>query len=371
MNDDRELVARFNAEEQAEEAWVANVAAEPAVNSNSNVVSSPSLSTGGYNLGFPLLDSFPVLNQLQNMRQGMIGAWARGDDTSIQAVEDLAQAGGFPTPRRGTKRNLFERLNPEMVPPSPPSLPPPPSNGGSYRAGFPLSGGTLGCYCKNGQPPLYKINDYLATTMTAIDVAASAYTSDIIGYACYTPSFALIQMPSAGTDITQRVGRVIRNKALLIHGMVAARPNPSKVGVGATGCYMPGRLRLVILYDKQPNGALPGASQVFTYNSSEYDICAMYNVDSKYRFIPLYDNTWTLGETYFGSGTAPKFGPVANNSISFNISIPMKNLKTVFSGTTGVIGSITTGSIVFTFLNTQDPYQKYFMMNSRLIFSDE
>jgi len=377
MNDDAQLVARFNADEQSEEAWVAGVSSEAAANSNSNIASSPSLSTGGVNLGFPLLDSFPVLNQLSAMRRGMMGRWARGDDQSIEAVEEVANAGGFRTPLR-KRSNLFLTLNPDVPSPPPdgggggdPPSTPPPSNGGMNRAGFPLSSGRLGCYCKNGQPPMYKVNDYIVTTMTPIDNGAAAVTTDNIDYRCYTPTFSVVQLPSAGYDINQRIGRVIRSKALIIRGILEARVLPSKIGAGATGCYSPGRLRLVILYDKQANGALPSANNVFNYNGTNYDITALYNVDSKYRFIPLYDNTWTLGESYFGTGTAPKFGPVANNSIEVNIAIPLKNLKTVFNGGTGNIGDITTGSIVFCFLNTIDPYQKRYCLNSRLIFSDE
>jgi len=122
-----------------------------------------------------------------------------------------------------------------------------------------------------------------------------------------------------GTTAITRIGRKILMKSLLVQGWV----NLSSPTV----------LRILIIYDRQPNGALPGATDVLTSNT----LMAAMNLDNRDRFICLAD--------IFPGDDAENLTGNATNGFGWKRFIKM-NLETIYGGNAGSIADINTGSLL-------------------------
>lgn len=123
-----------------------------------------------------------------------------------------------------------------------------------------------------------------------------------------------------GTTATTRIGRKILMKSINIQGVVAT-------STGNTA-------RILIVYDKQPNGAVPLATDVLTSNT----LMAMQNLDNRDRFIILADIFPYDQEENIAN-------PSASSGFGWKRYIKC-NLETIYNGTLGTIADITTGSLL-------------------------
>lgn len=123
-----------------------------------------------------------------------------------------------------------------------------------------------------------------------------------------------------GTTATTRIGRKILMKSINIQGVVAT----------STG----NAARILIVYDKQSNGALPAATDVLTSNT----LMAMQNLDNRDRFIILADILPYEQEENISN-------PSASSGFGWKRYIKC-NLETIYNGTLGTIADITTGSLL-------------------------
>ncbi len=91
------------------------------------------------------------------------------------------------------------------------------------------------------------------------------------------------------------------------------------------------QVRLLLVLDRQTNGAIYSASDVLDDVSINDIIVSMYNLDNKYRFRVLKDVTMTLDEN-------------GNESRLINWTVPMST-KCRFSGTAGTIADLSSYSL--------------------------
>lgn len=154
----------------------------------------------------------------------------------------------------------------------------------------------------------------------------------------------LNSVPQNGTE-TGRIGRKLQMKSIDLIYTVGLTPTST-----GGGCF-----RIKVVYDKQPNGALPAVLDVLALD----DFGAKNNLANSDRFITLIDEmTDTVG--------------VGTNYSTSNRIYRKLGLDAMFTGTGGAIANITTGSIFVMvaqngYINTQAPL---FEIDSRIKFID-
>lgn len=143
-----------------------------------------------------------------------------------------------------------------------------------------------------------------------------------------------------GSDYTNRIGRKVLWKKLHMH-------------YTATNVGGPQRLRLLCVYDKQPNGLTPLITDILLTD----DYPSFNNLNNRDRFITIFDEITENASV--------------DQMISHNITRKI-NLETVFNGgNAGTIADISTGAIwfmacqPFASLNVTDSFARF-----RLRFND-
>ena len=99
-----------------------------------------------------------------------------------------------------------------------------------------------------------------------IDDSSAKWASTSAGW-----SINCLNDVAQGTTAITRIGRKILMKSVLVQGLLATNTGNSA--------------RVLIVYDRQPNGALPAATDVLTSNT----IMAAQNLDNRDRFLILAD----------------------------------------------------------------------------------
>lgn len=174
----------------------------------------------------------------------------------------------------------------------------------------------------------YGANDRLKRAMQGleekkvVDTAAGTYVCDTTG------TVTAINLSAQGTDFTNRIGRKTTNVAVQLEGQI------QPIDFGTTSC----KCRVMLIYDAQPNGALPAITDILTASTSQ----AFMNLNNRDRFKVLSEHNVTIGGI---SNTATQSYSIAPG-VS-NVSIYKRcNLDTIWTGTTAAIGSIGTGSLL-------------------------
>jgi len=176
--------------------------------------------------------------------------------------------------------------------------------------------GFYGSYTKRGRSEL-KVIENAVTSIPTVSTAGSVVALNLV---------------AQGTDFTNRVGRVTRNKSLLWRCM-AKSENTATNSEGEV-------VRVMLLYDSQPNsaGAVPAVTDVLT----SADIYSGMNLSNRDRFKVLWDKRLILWSNNYTANvlTAGSPHPVWKEKfLRFD-------LETVYSGTGGTIGNIGTGSLL-------------------------
>ena len=125
------------------------------------------------------------------------------------------------------------------------------------------------------------------------------------------------------------------------------------------------RMRLVVILDKQCNGAVPVTTDVFSAGGSPNTVDQMRNLDQTHRFKTLYDKTFVIRQD--PSGAAEQ----AAVSIPFYKVLKLR-LPIQYDATTGGIADLVTNNIVFywTCDHTEATTGMNLIMNTRLKFWD-
>jgi len=139
----------------------------------------------------------------------------------------------------------------------------------------------------------------------------------------------LINGCATGTDFTDRIGRKIIMKNLLIRAEFA--PNT------AVNNNIGEQVRFLVVYDMQTNGAAPVTTDLLKSVATN----APNNLNNRDRFRVLVDKYYAFpGVTYTAAA-------ITNGSpVSKVLKIYKRfNLETIYSGTTNAVGSIQTGAL--------------------------
>lgn len=193
-----------------------------------------------------------------------------------------------------------------------------------------------------------------------IDIASATYTFTLFST---PPTPVLLNGCVAGSQNFNRIGRKIEMRSLQIRGIVQAA---TAMTSGADQF-----VRMLVVYDKQSNGASPTWANVVqsqditgTTSSKATD---MVNLDNRDRFIILRDKTFIIP---YQSTTATQ--AVAGCPTVHHVDEFLKmNMETVFNaGTAGTVGDITTGSLHVFFCNQISGGQVAFVGSFRTRFVD-
>lgn len=139
---------------------------------------------------------------------------------------------------------------------------------------------------------------------------------------------------AAGSDFTQRIGRRVVMKSILVRIRCA-------ITAGTTS----NSVRLLMIYDTQTNGALPLVPDVLVINGTQGST-GINNLDNRDRFKVIMDKVLALNT----AGAAAAAGT--------NVAVVKKymkcNLPVQFDSATGNIGDINTGSLLLLCLSDVD-----------------
>jgi hypothetical protein len=177
-----------------------------------------------------------------------------------------------------------------------------------------------------------------STEAKAIDIPATAAAFST------TAVFTLLNGMVPGTGSNNRVGRKISMKSLAIRGFVRYK----QVGTAPSDDY----LRIIVFYDRQPNGAAPAFGDVIQATDNgggtTTDAIGPLNINNADRFKVLRDIYWSTPYALAAEGVAlaAKQNIQDCTRANYKMFIKLNGLEEHFNaGVAGTIADITTGSI--------------------------
>lgn len=145
-----------------------------------------------------------------------------------------------------------------------------------------------------------------------------------------TGTVTALNLTAVGDDNTTRDGRQINNQSVQVQGIV--RPSD--------GSTVPDYCRMMLVWDAQPNsGSIATITQILQSSTSN----AMLNLDNRERFTIVKD--WKCAVGGFNN-TATQTYAQSPSVETIDWFVPLKGIKTTYSGTTAAIGSIATGALL-------------------------
>lgn len=173
-----------------------------------------------------------------------------------------------------------------------------------------------------------------------VDIAPTQYSPETTG-----TQLQLLNGCIAGSQNYNRIGRKIHMKSLQIHGEIHNTDASSGPVV----------VRLLIVYDKQSNGAAPTLAMIITSqtiagatSSSVFD---MVNLDNRDRFEIIRDKYYPLGVI---DNTATQTYANGPGNCVVNEFIPLGGRETTYNaGTAGTVGDIQSGALYMFLVSNQ------------------
>lgn len=157
--------------------------------------------------------------------------------------------------------------------------------------------------------------------LKVVDTANATYLCDTVG------TVTLIGGVATGNDFTDRVGRKVLWKSVLINGYVQPQDATADASLS----------RVMLVYDSQANGALATIANILT----AVNVNSPNNLNNRDRFKVIMDKRVTTG---FYNTTATS--SVADKTIAEVRKFKKLNLETIFGGTTAGIASIQSGALL-------------------------
>jgi len=199
----------------------------------------------------------------------------------------------------------------------------------------PRTGGFFGLYTQRGREELKTID---SGTITQSPVAVAG-------------NLVLLNGVATGTDYTNRIGRKIIMKSILMRFWL--------LPVGTTeslGDYV----RVMLVYDKQSNSAAPTVADIL--NTATY--LEPNNLNNRDRFVILKDKSVTFNPANWAAG-AVTTGDPQTKQLKF---YKRCHTETIFSGTGATVGSIQSGSLYLLMISSTA--ESVIAWNSRVRFFD-
>lgn len=178
-----------------------------------------------------------------------------------------------------------------------------------------------------------------------------------------TPTAILLNGVATGTNFVNRIGaktfmKSIQFKANILNNLTTTE----------------GVLRMLVVYDKQPNGALATIADVIesrdSANSATTSIYSCPKVENRDRFDIIRDKTWHSPSCTNTGGVLTNLSyPSNDDEMEFSEFIKLKK-KTTYKENTAVIGAISTGSLLMFLLCSGTTAAWSLSWSSRLRFYD-
>lgn len=157
-----------------------------------------------------------------------------------------------------------------------------------------------------------------------VDTASATYACDTTG------SVTLINGCAQGTDFTNRIGRKYTNVTVQLEGIVQPQDTTTNAN----------KYRIMLVYDAQPNGALPAVTDVLTAATSN----SFMNLNNRDRFKVLCDVNGVVGPLTVDTTATQAVG--YSDMAQANVRVFKKvNLETICDGTGATVADIQSGSI--------------------------
>jgi len=157
------------------------------------------------------------------------------------------------------------------------------------------------------------------------------------------PTAVVLNAIPQGADFNNRIGRKVYNKSLQLRGWVQ---NANTQG-SEDFC------RLVVLYDAQPNAALPTFATTFkdANAAAASTVLSGLNIDERERFKILLSEEFLIPPVTNAAGVETDVGITdGSQHLKFNRFIDLKGIETCYNVTNGgTIADITSGSIIIFF----------------------
>lgn len=161
-----------------------------------------------------------------------------------------------------------------------------------------------------------------------------------------TPAMQAL-MIQQGTSECQRLGNSVRLKSIRLRFQINIM---DFINVSYTGLH---RIRVLLVYDRQPNGAYPNISQIINNlredgTQTGFTFFGDLNVDNMNRFIILMDHFEMFPEIRHASSTLPEIpGPYYAEQEKIDKYIKLDGLKQTYATTSSpmTISSMTTGAL--------------------------
>lgn len=202
--------------------------------------------------------------------------------------------------------------------------------GGNYNQIYRRYNPRAGRYYKGAGPEVKYLDIKGAIQYSDTAVGANTAGSSSL------PVLELLNGCVQGTDSTTRIGRKICMKS--IQGRWTFTLQTAAAGTQAAGV-VAGQARLLIVYDKQANGAAPIATDILQDGTTS-SLQSPLNLNNRERFIVLIDKFINLDPQ----------GP-ACQTIKFYKKLPKRAQDVIFNGgNAGTIGDIQTGSVYALFV---------------------
>lgn len=178
-----------------------------------------------------------------------------------------------------------------------------------------------------------------------------------------TGVFELLNGCIPGSQNYNRIGRKISLRSLQIRGEIHAN-TVSTVAQDTS-------VRMVIVYDRQSNGAAPSLSNVIQSQditgANSSTVFDMINLDNRDRFKIIRDMFFSMS---FQNGVATQAVTGQPTLQCISEYIKLNNAETIYNaGTAGTIGDIQTGALYILFLSSASGYE--FTGSFRVRFEDK
>jgi len=138
----------------------------------------------------------------------------------------------------------------------------------------------------------------------AVDVGYDFYSFQA---AADPPTPQWLSRIKSGTLDEQRIGTCVTARSLEIRGRVEYFDD----GTGSADPPQPGIMRMVVVYDRQPNGVIPDWREIFasrdTDGNPDESVMAFQDLDTLARFVVLWDKLWDAGTLFFRPASLPQF----------------------------------------------------------------
>lgn len=167
-----------------------------------------------------------------------------------------------------------------------------------------------------------------------VDTAAAVYACDTTG------SVTFLNGAAQGTDFNNCLGRKYNNVTVQLEGKIAPQDTTSG----------PSKCRVMLIYDEQPNGAVPAITDILTAATSQ----SFMNLNNRDRFRVISDHQCVIGYLQDTATQALATSPAVDNVSIFRKLDPGK-FPTVRNGaaTTAAITNYVTGTLLLVTIGDQ------------------